>query len=149
MLITYGIVSASYIQFYKKLYLARAGRDPSVGDIDPSFYDRSHPSYPFRSRWQPYTAYYATTACTLIVLFNGWGTLVPPFATGDFFGCYSAVRHTLSHHLRHGKLGYDTNRTWHHRLSSWLLFSPLIRSSSSPRRTMIHEACFFWTQGTT
>lgn len=99
MLITYGIVSASYIQFYGKLQRAATGQDETVlipaadGRVDLSIYQRGHPGYPFKSRWQPYTAYYATISCVLIVFFNGWGTLVPPVATGDFFGCYTAVRH--------------------------------------------------------
>lgn len=97
MLITYGIVSASYIQFHKKLRLAAAGQDPEIPQTaDLQVYRRDNPSYPFKSRWQPLTAYYATISCALIAFFNGWGTLVPPVGVEDFFGCYVSVRNPCS-----------------------------------------------------
>jgi len=92
MLVSYGLVSASYIQFHKKLRLAADGKDGTIDQtVDLSLYIRDDARFPFKSRWQPLSAYYSTAACALIVLFNGWGTLVPPVNVHDFFGCYVSV----------------------------------------------------------
>jgi yeast amino acid transporter len=96
MLITFGLVSASYIQFYKQLQLAAEGADPVIDrTLDRRLYDREDVRYPYKSRGQPLRAYYAVAASTLIVLFNGWGTLIPP-VNEDFLGSYVSVRSPAS-----------------------------------------------------
>jgi len=95
MLISYGIVSASYIQFHKKLHLAASSLDETINQpVNFILYNRETSKYPFNSRWQPITAYYGTISCAFIVLFNGWGTLVTPVALEDFFSCYFPVRYS-------------------------------------------------------
>ncbi|KAH7129176.1 amino acid permease-domain-containing protein [Dactylonectria macrodidyma] len=95
MMITYGLVAASFIAFYKSVNDAAAGQTMDVVDIyNPlvkQLYDRSHPRYPYRSHGQYLRAYYAVLACTLFVLFNGWRTFISPMNLEDFFGCYIAI----------------------------------------------------------
>ncbi|KAK3941891.1 amino acid permease-domain-containing protein [Diplogelasinospora grovesii] len=95
MLITYALVAASFLEFYKCINAAAHGNDESISDKDNpeirQLYDRSSPQYPYRSHGQYLRAWYALLGCTLFIIFNGWRTFVPPMNIADFLGCYVAI----------------------------------------------------------
>ena len=96
VLVTCGLVSASYIQFYKKLRLAAEVKDGTIdaAAVDLTLYTRDEDRFTYKSR-RELVAYFVAPACALIVLFNGWATLMPPGArvveVDDLLGCYIPV----------------------------------------------------------
>jgi yeast amino acid transporter len=74
---------------------AAQGDDENIDNKDDpeirKLYDRNHPQYPYRSHGQYLRAFYALTGCVLLVLFNGWRTVVSPISVADFFACYIPV----------------------------------------------------------
>ena len=61
------------------------------------FYDRNSSRYPWRTRAQWPRAVYGFVFCSLLMLFFGWRTLVPPFSATDFVATYISVRQAATH----------------------------------------------------
>jgi yeast amino acid transporter len=80
---------------------AAEGRDENIDNKDSPeirrLYDREDPQYPYKSHGQYIRACYALFGCTVLVLFNGWRTFVPPMSVNDFIACYIAVRSSMPH----------------------------------------------------
>ncbi|KAJ4094501.1 hypothetical protein NW760_012670 [Fusarium oxysporum] len=140
MMITYGLVAASFIEFYKSVEGAAAGQTMEVVDIyNPlvrQLYDRSNPRYPYRSHGQCLRAYYAVLACSLFVIFNGWRTFISPVNIKDFFGCYIAIllMAMISTMYQIKFWGWDP-RKWRRRVSDNRLERPQpMTADSVPRR---------------
>ncbi|KAI9684416.1 MAG: hypothetical protein M1829_002226 [Trizodia sp. TS-e1964] len=74
VLMVWGSQCLSFLRFYYGL--------------EHSIYDRSLDSYPFRSKFQPFTAIFGLSACSLLVIFNGWASFLSPFTAADFIGAY-------------------------------------------------------------
>jgi amino acid transporter len=114
ILIVYGVVCVSYLEFYKwyvisvlnmrlrnvqlttkSIQLAANGDDENVNDKDDpdvrQHFDRNSPGYPYKSHGQWLRACYGLLGCFLLVVFNGWRSLGSPMKTGDFLGCYISV----------------------------------------------------------
>jgi hypothetical protein len=72
-----------------------------------NLYKRTARRYPYRSHFQWIRAGYGLTGCTLMVLFQGWRTLVPPVATADFVSSYIAVSVTITSSRRHADITQD------------------------------------------
>ncbi|KAI0974013.1 amino acid permease-domain-containing protein [Xylaria arbuscula] len=93
--ITYGLMAASFLSFFRSLKAAAEGRDENIDNKDdPSIrqlYDRQNPQYPYRSHGQWLRAVYGLFGCSVLVLFNGWRTFSPPFSAGDFVACYIGI----------------------------------------------------------
>ncbi|KAH7012829.1 amino acid permease-domain-containing protein [Ilyonectria destructans] len=140
MMITYGLVAASFIAFYKSLKDAAAGQSREVVDIyNPlvkQLYDRSHPRYPYRSHGQYLRAYYAVFACSLFVIFNGWRTFITPVSIEDIFGCYIAILLMVVITIMYQIKFWGWNpRKWRRRVSDNRLERPQpMTAESNPRR---------------
>ncbi|KAK7958387.1 hypothetical protein PG988_013235 [Apiospora saccharicola] len=93
MMITYAIMAASFLSFFRSIKAASEGRDENIENIPEvrQLYDRENPQYPYKSHGQYFRAYYALFGCTALVLFNGWRTFVPPMHASDFIACYVAI----------------------------------------------------------
>jgi amino acid transporter len=117
ILIVYGLNCLAYLNFYKesvpvhanqlrprsthrlwcRINAIAAGTITSLGDliITPQtkvFYDRTSTRYPWRTRGQWPRAVYGSVFCSLLIVFFGWRTLVPPFMAADFVATYISVR---------------------------------------------------------
>ncbi|KAH8892810.1 hypothetical protein GQ53DRAFT_763933 [Thozetella sp. PMI_491] len=96
MLITYALISASFIEFYKCVNAAAEGQDDNITNKDDpevrQLYNRDSPQYPYRSHGQYLRAWYALISCVLFILFNGWRTFVQPMSIEDFIGCYISIK---------------------------------------------------------
>ncbi|KAI1336878.1 hypothetical protein F5Y15DRAFT_418446 [Xylariaceae sp. FL0016] len=95
LMITYGLMAASFLSFFNSIKAAAEGRDESIDNKDDPevrrLYDRDHPQYPYRSHAQWLRAVYAVFGCTMLILFNGWRTFVSPMSVSDFVACYIAI----------------------------------------------------------
>ncbi|KAI3317991.1 amino acid permease-domain-containing protein [Xylariaceae sp. AK1471] len=93
--ITYGLMAASFLSFFRSLKAAAEGRDENIDNKDDPgvrrLYNRQNPQYPYRSRGQWLRAVYALFGCSVLILFNGWRTFSPPFSAGDFVACYVGI----------------------------------------------------------
>ncbi|KAI5776456.1 amino acid permease-domain-containing protein [Geopyxis carbonaria] len=70
----------AFIRFYNGL------QSPSAP------HDRLSNDYPYRSAFQPWTAYFGFTGCFLLILFNGFDVfLFQPFVGSNFLAAYLAV----------------------------------------------------------
>ncbi|KAI0413833.1 amino acid permease-domain-containing protein [Xylaria grammica] len=94
--ITYGLMAASFLSFFRSLEAAAEGRDENIDNKDDPgvrrLYDRQNPQYPYRSHGQWLRAAYALFGCSVLILFNGWRTFSPPFSAGDFVACYIGIK---------------------------------------------------------
>ncbi|KAI1862630.1 uncharacterized protein JN550_010155 [Neoarthrinium moseri] len=95
LMITYGLLAASYLSFFRSIKAAAEGRDENIENKDAPeirrLYDRDGPQYPYKSHGQYIRACYALFGCSVLILFNGWRTLVPPTGIQDFVACYIAL----------------------------------------------------------
>ncbi|KAH8671349.1 amino acid permease-domain-containing protein [Xylariales sp. PMI_506] len=95
LMITYGLLAASFLSFFRSIKAASEGLDENIDNKDSpevrQLYDREHPQYPYKSHGQYIRACYALFGCTVLVLFNGWRTFVPPMSVNDFIACYIAL----------------------------------------------------------
>ncbi|KAI0407617.1 amino acid permease-domain-containing protein [Xylaria palmicola] len=93
--ITYGLMAASFLSFYRSLKAATEGSDENIDNKDDPairrLYDRQNPQYPYKSHGQWLRAIYALFGCSVLILFNGWRTFSPPFSAGDFVACYVGI----------------------------------------------------------
>jgi hypothetical protein len=56
-------------------------------------YRRSAKRYPYRSHLQWIRALYGLVFCSLMIIFQGWRTLIPPATINDFVASYLSVSH--------------------------------------------------------
>lgn len=93
-LIIFAVNCVAYLEFYRQINAA------ARGDLDDDLnitlemrnnYRRTSNQYPYRSHLQWIRAAYAITGCTLLILFQGWRTLIPPIQTKDFVASYIAI----------------------------------------------------------
>lgn len=57
--------------------------------LSQSVWRRASPSYPYRSKGQPFTAIFGLVACALLVLLNGWSVFyLKPFVARNFVADY-------------------------------------------------------------
>ncbi|KAI5922067.1 amino acid permease-domain-containing protein [Camillea tinctor] len=95
LMITYGLLAASFLSFFRSIKAAAEGLDENIDNKDDpevrQLYDRNHPQYPYRSHAQWLRASYALFGCVVLVLFNGWRTFVSPMSVSDFVACYIAI----------------------------------------------------------
>ncbi|KAI1425703.1 amino acid permease-domain-containing protein [Xylaria sp. FL1777] len=93
--ITYGLMAACFLSFFRSLKAAAEGRDENIDNKDDpgvrQLYDRQNPQYPYRSHGQWLRAVYGLFGCSVLVLFNGWRTFSAPFSAGDFVACYIGI----------------------------------------------------------
>jgi len=59
-------------------------------------YRRSAKRYPYRSHLQWIRALYGLVFCTLMIIFQGWRTLIPPATINDFVASYISVSHSAN-----------------------------------------------------
>ncbi|KAK4210658.1 amino acid permease-domain-containing protein [Rhypophila decipiens] len=94
-LIVYAVNSYTFILFYKEINKAACGfRDDDL-NLTPEMrfqYDRENKrQYPYRSHLQWLRALYSLVFCLLMLLFQGWRTLVSPVSGEDFVASYIGV----------------------------------------------------------
>ncbi|KAI0434335.1 amino acid permease-domain-containing protein [Xylaria sp. FL1042] len=137
--ITYGLMAASFLSFFRSLKAAAEGRDENIDNKDdPSvrqLYDRQNPQYPYRSHGQWLRAVYGLFGCSVLVLFNGWRTFSPPFSAGDFVACYIGIALlvvlTVLYQVKFW--GWDP-RNWQRRATNELQIPRPEIATSVPRR---------------
>jgi hypothetical protein len=76
--------------------LDRAIKEENPPGVDPyqdrHVYNREdYTLYPYKSHWQPFRAWYGLVTCCLLVIFNGWRSIVPQWSTKDFIPSYINV----------------------------------------------------------
>ncbi|KAM7188480.1 Amino acid permease domain containing protein [Rhypophila sp. PSN 637] len=94
-LIVYAVNSYTFILFYKEINKAACGfRDDDL-NLTPEMrfqYDRENKrQYPYRSHLQWLRALYSLVFCLLMILFQGWRTLVDPVSGEDFVASYIGI----------------------------------------------------------
>ncbi|PVH70514.1 hypothetical protein DL98DRAFT_436927, partial [Cadophora sp. DSE1049] len=94
MLIVYAVICLTYLQFYRCINEAANNGDAfftNIG-INPQAYNRENKLvYPYKSRGQWLKAVYGLTGCTLLAIFNGWQSFVPPFSPSEFVASYVSI----------------------------------------------------------
>jgi amino acid permease len=79
----------------------RAYREENAPGVD-SHEDRhkynrdDYSLYPYKSHLQTFRAWYGLVTCSLLVLFNGWRSVIPPGSIDDFVPSYINVSPLLS-----------------------------------------------------
>ena len=67
----------------------KVGADPHQ---DRRAYNRKdYTRYPYKSHWQTFRAWYGLVSCSLLVLFNGWRSVMPPASANNFIPSYISV----------------------------------------------------------
>ncbi|KAF2402278.1 hypothetical protein EJ06DRAFT_490556 [Trichodelitschia bisporula] len=89
MLIVYAVNNASYLVFYRAINAA-AGRSDDP-EARKGGFKRGAPEYPYKSSGQWMRATYGLVATSILALFNGWKTFVPPFDTKTFVADYISL----------------------------------------------------------
>ncbi|KAM7185596.1 Amino acid permease domain containing protein [Naviculisporaceae sp. PSN 640] len=94
-LIVYAVNSYTFILFYKEINKAACGFRDDELNLTPEMrfqYDRENKrQYPYRSHLQWLRALYSLVFCLLMILFQGWRTLVNPASGEDFVAFYIAI----------------------------------------------------------
>ncbi|KAF2702785.1 amino acid transporter [Pleomassaria siparia CBS 279.74] len=93
-LIIFAVNCIAYLQFYRQINAVAKGKLDDELNITPemrSVYKRASHQYPYRSHLQWIRAAYALTGCTLLIIFQGWRTLVPPTQGKDFIASYIPI----------------------------------------------------------
>jgi amino acid transporter len=68
----------------------------NASEAQVAMFDRNHPRYPYKSHGQWFKAAYGGVACTILVLFNGFGTFLQrPFDRQGFVASYVGVSRTV------------------------------------------------------
>ncbi|KAH0544742.1 hypothetical protein FGG08_001109 [Glutinoglossum americanum] len=90
-LIVYAVICLSYLEFYNVINRAARGltQDMHIPPSQPSStYNRDSAQYPYKSWGQWLKAFIGLGGCSLLVVFNGWQSFVPPFSSPDFVASY-------------------------------------------------------------
>jgi len=93
-LIIFAINCVAYLQFYRQVNAAANGQLDEELDLTPEMrvsYKRTARFYPYPSHLQWIRAAYGLIACTLLIIFQGWRTLVPPTQGKDFVASYIPI----------------------------------------------------------
>ncbi|KAK4184813.1 amino acid permease-domain-containing protein [Podospora australis] len=93
ILIVYALNCLAYLNFYKEIKAIAAGNiDRICAQIimpdDRIHWDRNATRYPWKTHGQWLRAVFGGFFCSLLILFYGWHTFLPPFSTGDFVATY-------------------------------------------------------------
>ncbi|KAI8633816.1 amino acid permease-domain-containing protein [Xylariaceae sp. FL1651] len=137
--ITYGLMAASFLSFFRSLQAAAEGTDENIDNKDDPnvrrLYDRQNPQYPYRSHGQWLRAVYALFGCSVLVLFNGWRTFSPPFSAGDFVACYIGIILLIAITVLYQIKFWGWNpRNWQRRATNELQIPRPEIATSVPRR---------------
>ncbi|KAH7372116.1 amino acid permease/ SLC12A domain-containing protein [Cadophora sp. MPI-SDFR-AT-0126] len=92
MLIVYAIICLTYVQFNQCISEAANSTLATSSNINPQAYNRKNKLiYPYKSRGQWLKAVYGFFGCTLLIIFNGWQSFVPPFSPSEFVASYVSI----------------------------------------------------------
>jgi amino acid transporter len=93
-LIVYGLNCIAYLNFFHQMNAAASGKLDDELNLTPqtrAYYNRTARRFPYRTHLQWLRAVYAFTGCFLLVVFQGWRTLISPVAANDFLASYLAI----------------------------------------------------------
>ncbi|KAK4445450.1 amino acid permease-domain-containing protein [Podospora aff. communis PSN243] len=93
-LIVYAVNCVAFLKFFREINSAACGERDEELDIQPEMrnrYRRSAKRYPYRSHLQWIRALYGLVFCILMIIFQGWRTLIPPATINDFVASYISV----------------------------------------------------------
>lgn len=93
-LIVYAVNCIAFLNFYRQVNAASRGDLDEELNLNPerrTLYKRNARQYPYRSHLQWIRATYGFIGCALMILFQGWRTLLPPMSIRDFFATYIAI----------------------------------------------------------
>ena len=91
MLIVYTIVCLAFLSFKSRTMDGSEADGVVVHTSSGTFLNRNASDYPYKSHLQWARAAYGLVGCALVLFFNGWKSVLPPFSTPDFFASYTNV----------------------------------------------------------
>lgn len=91
MMIVYMAIGVSFL-FFKTCTVEAEPNDPVSMDSDTGpLLNRAASNYPYRSHLQWARAAFAAGACFLLLMFNGWKSMLTPFSVADFLASYIVI----------------------------------------------------------
>ncbi|KAK3324465.1 amino acid permease-domain-containing protein [Cercophora scortea] len=94
-LIVYALNCFTFLLFFKETKKAKNGDRDEDLNLTPELryqYDRKNKwQYPYHSHLQWMRALYGMVFCILMIIFQGWRTLVPPISVEDFVASYVSI----------------------------------------------------------
>ena len=93
----FSTVESGKLMVFATCSIDRAYHDGTEPHEDNRVYDRKDKKrYPYKSHWQRFRAWYGLVTCSLLIIFNGWRSLLTPWSVNDFIPSYISVSTTLS-----------------------------------------------------